>query len=117
MDTAQTAIHHLEAMETRQVAVPKAMRTGSESEPGPTNGWERSRPMASGPQSGNAICVSKQLLRLTWTSKAVRWEIAQSIRTAGCGPARAVAWEGRRGDSPPYPDLVEKSATLAVTKY
>ncbi len=60
--------------------------------------------MASGPQSGNAICVSKQLLRLTWASKAVRWDIAQSIRTAGCGPACPVVWEGRRGDSPPYPD-------------
>jgi hypothetical protein len=30
METTQTAIHHLEAMETRQVAVPKAMHTGSE---------------------------------------------------------------------------------------
>src|SRR5664280_1636917 len=25
-------------------------------------------------------------------------------RTAVCGPACAVVWEGRRGDSPPYPD-------------
>src|SRR5664279_4003502 len=26
-------------------------------------------------------------------------------RTAVCGPACAVVWEGRRGDSPPYPDF------------
>ena len=30
MDTAQAAIHPLEATETRQVAVPKAMRAGGE---------------------------------------------------------------------------------------
>jgi len=26
-------------------------------------------------------------------------------QTAVCGPVRTVVWEGRRGDSPPYPDL------------
>lgn len=27
-------------------------------------------------------------------------------RTAGCGSARPVAWEGRRGNPPPYPDTL-----------
>ena len=28
-------------------------------------------------------------------------------RTAGCGPACPVVWEGRPGDRPPYPDSAE----------
>jgi hypothetical protein len=63
--------------------------------------------MASGPQSGNVICVSKRLLRLTWTSQTARWQmLAQSIRTAVCGPARTVVWEGRGCEAFPYPDFL-----------
>jgi hypothetical protein len=41
-------------------------------------------------------------------------------RTAGCGPACPVVWEGRRGDSPPYPDycdLVPRTAYLGELNY
>src|ERR1035438_3636782 len=33
-------------------------------------------------------------------------DLAQSDRTAVCGPACMVVWQGRRGDSPPYADLL-----------
>src|SRR5664279_5294023 len=32
------------------------------------------------------------------------------LRTAVCGPACTVVWEGRRGDSPPYPDSCRATA-------
>jgi hypothetical protein len=30
--------------------------------------------------------------------------LTSTPRTAGCGPACPVVWQGRRGDSPPYAD-------------
>src|ERR1700678_1251411 len=71
--------------------------------------------MAYRQQSCDEICVSKRLLRLTWSSQAVRWGIAQSDRTAGCGPACPVVWQGRRGDSPPYADLSQLMPGSVVT--
>src|ERR1035438_1236839 len=35
-------------------------------------------------------------------------DLAQSDRTAVCGPACTVVWQGRRGDSPPYADQAEE---------
>src|ERR1017187_6306948 len=35
--------------------------------------------------------------------------LTSTSRTAGCGPACPVVWEGRAGDCSPYPDRVGKS--------
>ncbi len=36
--------------------------------------------------------------------------LTSTPRTAGCGPACPLVWQGRRGDSPPYADRVLKLA-------
>ena len=63
-----------------------------------------SRSMAHRQQPRSELCASKRLLRQAWCSQVVHWSLAQSVRTAGCGPACPVVWQGRRGDSPPYAD-------------
>jgi len=78
--------------------VPQASVEGSE-----TLTAKLSRSVANRQQSCDEICVPKHLLRLTRTSLVVRWGVAQSVRTAGCGPTCPVVWQGRRGDSPPMP--------------
>src|ERR1035441_3748588 len=70
-----------------------------------------SRPMAHRQQPRHEPRVSYRLLRLAWASQVIRWWIAQSDRTAGCGPACPVVWQGRRGDSPPYADVCRACLT------
>ena len=102
MDAAKAAISDLEAMETRQGAVCQTVCARREQGSGRQNGRKCSGPMAYSEQPRPELCVPHRLLRRAWSSKVVRWEIAQSVRTAGCGPACPVVWQGRRGDSPPY---------------
>ena len=103
MDTAKTTIHDLEAVETRQGAVPRAAPTWRGCEPGRANGREQSRSMEDSRQSCAALYASKRLLRQAWSSKVVHWSLAQSVRTAGCGSACPVEWEGRGREAPPIP--------------
>jgi RNA polymerase Rpb1, domain 5 len=102
---AKAANRDLEAMETRQGAVRQAVRPGSAQRPGCPNSRERSWSLAHRQQPRTKLCAPKRLLRPAWCSKAVPWFVAQSVRTAGCGPACPVVWQGRRGDSPPYADF------------
>src|SRR5271170_6041185 len=104
MDTAKAAIHDLEAVETRQGAVRQAVCTGSEQRPGCQNRRESSRPMAHRQQPRSELRVPQCLLRYAWTSQVVHWSLTQSVRTAGCGPACPVVWQGRAGDRSPYAD-------------
>src|SRR5271170_3738154 len=109
MDTAKAAIHDLEAVETRQGAVRQAVCTGSEQRPGCQNRRESSRPMAHRQQPRSELRVPQCLLRYAWTSQVVHWSLTQSVRTAGCGPACPVVWQGRAGDRSPYADLLSIS--------
>jgi hypothetical protein len=104
MDTATNAVRDLEAMEMRQAAVCGATSKGSVGRSGCTNGRKFPRPMAYRKQPRHEVRVSQCLLRSAWTASVVHRCLAQSNRTAGCGPARPVVWQGRRGDSPPYAD-------------
>ena len=81
------------------------LRAWSEQRPGGSNNRECSRPLARSQQPRAELCVSYCLLRLARTSSVVRSSLAQSIRTAGCGPACPVVWQGRAGDRSPYADL------------
>jgi hypothetical protein len=74
---------------------------------GCTNGRKSSRSMAHRQQPHHEVRVSQCLLRSAWTASVGYRCLAQSDRTAGCGPARPVVWQGRRGDSPPYADSAE----------
>jgi RNA-directed DNA polymerase len=105
LDTAQAAIRDLEAVETRESAVRQAMCVGSEQRPGCENSRECSWPLAPGQQPRPQLCAPHRLLRLAWASTAVRGTIAQSVRTAGCGPACPVVWQGWSRKAPPYADL------------
>src|SRR5271165_6395232 len=115
MDTAKAAIHDLEAVETRQGAVHQAVCPGSEQRPGCPNSRERSRSMAHRQQPRSELCAPKRLLRQAWRSQVVHWSLAQSVRTAGCGPACPVVWQGRRGDSPHYADCFMRFIALCST--
>jgi len=63
-------------------------------------------PWRIGQQPRLNIAFPHRLLEALWSSQVVRWSLAQSVRTAGCGPACPVVWQGRRGDSPPYADCL-----------
>src|SRR3974377_2274578 len=104
MDTATNAVRDLEAMEMRPAAVCGITSTGSVGRSGYTNCRKFPRPMAYRQQPRHEVRISQCLLRRAWTTSVVRRCLAQSDRTAGCGPARPVVWQGRRGDSPPYAD-------------
>src|ERR1039458_1331137 len=104
VDTAQAAIRDLEAVETRESAVRQAMCVGSEQRPGCQNSRKCSRPLAPSQQPRPQLCVPHRLLRHAWTSTLVRWKIAQSVRTAGCGPACPVVWQGWSREALPYAD-------------
>ena len=97
------AEHHLEsatngptqAMENRALRVSRTVCSGSASKrsrigrsPCPALVEDRSSP---GAQSRYASA----LIRPPGTSKAC--SMTSTIRTAGCGPARPVVWEGRSG--------------------
>src|SRR5271154_2199252 len=110
MDTAKAAIHDLEAVETRQGAVRQAVCTGSEQRPGCQNRRESSRPMAHRQQPRSELRVPQCLLRYAWTSQVVHWSLTQSVRTAGCGPACPVVWQGRAGDRSPYADFAANTS-------
>src|SRR5271163_3330852 len=60
--------------------------------------------MAHRQQPRSELRVPQCLLRYAWTSQVVHWCLTQSVRTAGCGPACPVVWQGRAGDRSPYAD-------------
>src|SRR3954452_14868133 len=104
MDQATVARHCLEAVEARtgslcRVATPRR-RPGS----GGTNRRQPTRPLAAREQPRahhrHANCL------LQFTRPALRRGIAAGLirRTAGYGPVCPVVWEGRRRETPPYPD-------------
>ena len=78
VDTATIAIRDLEAEEATQLLAP-------------------------GEQSGPEHDVSQRLLRLPGSSPLGRG-VTQLLRTAVCGPACTVVWQGRAGDRSPYAD-------------
>src|ERR1035438_9747574 len=80
------------------------MCVGSEQRPGCQNSRKCSRPLAPSQQPRPQLCVPHRLLRHAWTSTLVRWKIAQSVRTAGCGPACPVVWQGGGRGGLPYAD-------------
>jgi hypothetical protein len=41
----------------------------------------------------------------TANAQPIDLSVGPTYRTAVCGPACTVVWQGRRGDSPPYADL------------
>ena len=97
MDTAQAAICDLEAMETRHGAFTRLCALGvSKDLAAQTAG------SAHGPwHIANSPALKYAFLSLTSTRLAfpvVRWPLTQSLRTAGCGPACPVVWQGRAGD-------------------
>ena len=103
MDTASSAVHDLEAMETRQQRFRELRQRGMWRGPRRTNGRKSARPLAFGEQPRLVHRASPCLLRLAWASSAVR-RLSVTLRTARCGPACRVVWQGRAGDRSPYAD-------------
>ena len=73
MDTASSAVHDLEALETRPSAVRKAPAARDRKRSRRTNGGQSSRPVATAAEPRSAIRVTECLLRLTRPSSAVCW--------------------------------------------
>ena len=60
--------------------------------------------MAAGELAGAQFRIAKCLLFLTWDSQINADADRLTRRTAGCGPACPVVWEGRSREASPYPD-------------
>jgi hypothetical protein len=63
--------------------------------------------VAVGELAGAQHRVVQCLLRLVWDSKVNCETDCLTRRTAGCGPACPVVWEGRSREASPYPECAE----------
>ena len=73
---------------------------------GGANRWQPTWPLAAQQQPRARHCPTNR--HLTITRLGFHRDPTACIihRTAGCGPACPVVWEGRRREAPPYPDLL-----------
>src|SRR5215467_10465564 len=94
----------LEAVEAGHGTVCRVAQTGRGCRSGRSNGWKRPRIVAVGELAGAQHRVVQCLLRLAWDSKVNCAADCLTRRTAGCGPACPVVWEGRSCEASPYPD-------------
>ena len=104
MAPAQTAVCDLEAVEARHGAVCRVTQTGCERRPGRSNGGQRSWPVAAGELARAQHRTAQCLLRLARDSEIDCETYRLTRRTAVCGPACTVVWEGRSREASPYPD-------------
>src|ERR1700752_376567 len=104
MDQAAVARHRLEAMEARTGSLRRAATPRRRPGPGGPNRRQPAWPLAAGEQPCAYDRFAKPLHRLTRPGFR-RGTAARLIRrTAGYGPVCPVVWEGRRRETPPYPD-------------
>src|SRR6266550_806996 len=103
MDTAAAPVVAVETVEDTEKALPRAARTRSLPRTRPLYGEQWQRSVAHQRNSSAVDCTVKRLLRLFRPPNAVQLTRSTS-RTAVCGPACTVVWEGRSREAPPYPD-------------
>src|SRR5215510_11589609 len=94
----------METVEAGYGAVRRITPKGCESRLGRANGGKPSWSMEAGGLTRAQLRIAQCLLRLARDS-AIDCETYRLIRrTAGCGPACPVVWEGRSREASPYPD-------------
>jgi hypothetical protein len=80
--------------------------------PGGTNCRQPTWPLAAGEQPRAETRHAKHVLRSTRLGFRRAPTVRIIHRTAGYGPVCPVAWEGRRRETPPYPDCAEHDRQL-----
>src|ERR1039458_2660916 len=94
----------METVEAGPGTVRRITPSGCERRPGRSNGGQRSWSLAAGGLARAQHRIAQCLLRLARDSAIVRETHRLTRRTAGCGPACPVVWEGRSCEASPYPD-------------
>jgi Reverse transcriptase (RNA-dependent DNA polymerase) len=106
MDQAPATRHRLEAVEARAHALCEAATPRRRSGPGGANRRQPTWPLAAQQQSGAQHRPAECFLRFA-RPRAFGTQACRLIRrTAVCGPACTVVWEGRSREALPYPDCV-----------
>src|SRR5713101_5676957 len=93
----------METVEAGPGAVRRVTPSGCERRPGRSNGGQRSWSLAAGGLACAQHRIAQCLLRLARDSAIDCQTYRLTRRTAGCGPACPVVWEGRSREAPPYP--------------
>src|ERR1700732_744759 len=94
----------METVEAGPGTVRRVTPSGCERRPGRSNGGQRSWPLAAGGLARAQPRIAQCLLRLARDSTIDCETYRLTRRTAGCGPACPVVWEGRSCEASPYPD-------------
>src|SRR5271157_3087072 len=102
MDTAQVAIHDLEAVEAWEGAFSRTAQTRSGARSSRTNGGQSSLLLAAGTQPRSASCAPYCLLRHARCSTLVR-RIAQPTEPPYADPHVRWCGRGERVTAPPIP--------------
>src|SRR6266849_4426073 len=97
----------METVEAGPGAVRRVTSSGCERRPSRANGGQRSWSLAAGGLACAQHRIAQCLLRLARDSAIDCETYRLTRRTAGCGPACPVVWEGRSCEASPYPDSVE----------
>src|SRR5450631_3743412 len=94
----------METVEAGPGTVRRITPSGCERRPGRSNGGQRSWSLAAGGLACAQHRIAQCLLRLARASTIDCETYRLTRRTAGCGPACPVVWEGRSCEASPYPD-------------
>src|SRR5579864_552017 len=94
----------METVEAGPGTVRRVTPSGCERRPGRSNGGQRSWSLAAGGLARAQPRIAQCLLRLARDSTIDCETYRLTRRTAGCGPACPVVWEGRSCEASPYPD-------------
>src|SRR6266581_1638892 len=99
----------METVEAGPGTVRRVTPSGCERRPGRSNGGQRSWSLAAGGLARAQPRIAQCLLRLARDSTIDCETYRLTRRTAGCGPACPVVWEGRSCEASPYPDQPKNS--------
>src|SRR5713101_8078837 len=96
----------METVEAGPGAVRRVTSSGCERRPSRANGGQRSWSLAAGGLACAQHRIAQCLLRLARDSAIDCEAYRLTRRTAGCGPACPVVWEGRSCEALPYPNSI-----------
>src|SRR5664279_2472566 len=99
----------METVEAGPGTVRRITPSGCERRLGRSNGGQRSWSLAAGGLACAQHRIAQCLLRLARDSTIDCEAYRLTRRTAGCGPACPVVWEGRSCEAHPYPNQLDVS--------
>src|SRR6267143_1268356 len=114
MAPTSTSVDGLETVETRNYKISRAPQARHRCAGRRENGGQLRWTVAPREHPSDEHRSAQHLLRLARASRAhCSWLVSSTRRTAGCGPACPVVWEGRTGDRLPYHDLAAADSCRA----